>query len=170
MTAEKRRAYILDRLCNSDVQVSATMLANELGVSRQIVVGDVALLRAAGQSITATARGYVMQSNESYYTVACRHTKESLEEELYIIIDCGCGVIDIRIDHELYGELTGNLHLFSRRDIAQFLEKMKANNVVPLSALTNNVHLHTVSCPTKSHYEELVKALGEKGYLADDKN
>ena len=60
MTAEQRRSRISARLHEAHQPISATALAKELGVSRQIIVGDVALLRAAGQAITATARGYVI--------------------------------------------------------------------------------------------------------------
>ena len=59
MTASERRQQIARLLSASQAPISATTLSQELGVSRQIIVGDIALLRAAGQEITATARGYV---------------------------------------------------------------------------------------------------------------
>ena len=47
MNAAQRRERILTRLNSAGAPLSASTLAAELGVSRQIVVGDVALLRAA---------------------------------------------------------------------------------------------------------------------------
>lgn len=57
MDASRRRVRILDYLRAAKAPVSATALAKKLSVSRQIIVGDVALLRAAGEAVTATPRG-----------------------------------------------------------------------------------------------------------------
>ena len=54
MTAEQRRSRISARLHEAQQPVSATVLARELGVSRQIIVGDVALLRAAAAEVFIT--------------------------------------------------------------------------------------------------------------------
>ena len=48
MEAASRRQAILDRLRTADRPVSASALAAGLNVSRQIIVGDIALLRADG--------------------------------------------------------------------------------------------------------------------------
>ena len=60
MTNEQRRAEILDILSRADRAISATALADSFGVTRQIIVADVALLRAAGNPIRAEHRGYVL--------------------------------------------------------------------------------------------------------------
>jgi len=91
MTAEKRRASILQQLRAASQPVSATALAKTFGVSRQIVVGDVALLRAAGTDITATPRGYVLDQNPGglIRQAACCHTASDMETELNIMVDNG---------------------------------------------------------------------------------
>ena len=60
MRAEERRQAIRELLQNSKQPVSASVLAARFAVSRQIIVGDIALLRAAGADISATPRGYVI--------------------------------------------------------------------------------------------------------------
>ena len=57
MTSAQRRQEILSVLQQARQPISAAALAQQFSVSRQIIVGDVALLRAQGQQITAPARG-----------------------------------------------------------------------------------------------------------------
>ena len=54
MHAKERREAILSRLEQACDPVSATALAGALSVSRQVIVGDIALLRASGAPIAAT--------------------------------------------------------------------------------------------------------------------
>ena len=97
MNALQRRKYIMGRLEEGGAPVSATVLAGELSVSRQIIVGDVALLRAGGAHITATPRGYVLERPPEgrRFTIACRHTPEEMARELEIMVDNGCTVENV---------------------------------------------------------------------------
>ena len=118
MNAVQRREVILERLSNADAPVSASVMAAELGVSRQIVVGDVALLRAGGAAIEATPRGYQFHPAPGGYTgiLACVHrTAEEMRTELYAVVDQGGTVVDVAVENPLYGELRGNLTLSARR-------------------------------------------------------
>ena len=54
MQAAERRAEILEVLRGAKGAVSATQLAARFGVSRQVIVGDVALLRAAAADVFIT--------------------------------------------------------------------------------------------------------------------
>ena len=117
MNAAQRRKVILERLTEADAPLSASVLAGELGVSRQIVVGDVALLRASGTQIDATPRGYQLHPAARGYTgiLACVHsTADQMREELYTVVDQGGIVVDVAVENPLYGELRGNLNLASR--------------------------------------------------------
>ena len=167
MTAEQRRSRISTRLHEAQQPISATVLARELGVSRQIIVGDVALLRAGGQAIAATARGYVMPApgDGTVRQVACRHDGASTRDELNAMVDCGCTVIDVIVDHPVYGQLSAPLHLHSRLDVEQFMNRMKG--AAPLSQLTEGVHLHTLSCPDEQAYRQLTDRLRQLGFLAE---
>ena len=166
MTAEQRRQEILTLLEQTDTPLSAAALAHRFSVSRQIVVGDVALLRAQGREIVATARGYVIPAPAGLVRqVACRHTAAQTREELDAMVDCGCTVIDVTVEHPVYGQLTAPLHLSSRLDVDQFMKRM--DGAAPLSQLTGGVHLHTLSCPDETAYEHLLQLLRQRGFLVE---
>ena len=166
MTAEQRRPEILTLLEQTDTPLSAAALAHRFSVSRQIVVGDVALLRAQGREIVATARGYVIPAPAGLVRqVACRHTAAQTREELDAMVDCGCTVIDVIVEHPVYGQLTGQLHLSSRYDVGQFLQKVSRSGARPLSALTGGVHLHTILCPDEAAWHRVRAALDQAGFL-----
>ena len=164
MNAAQRRDRIYAQLLSADTPVSATALAKQYGVSRQIIVGDIALLRASGCSITATPRGYVIAATDGLTVqLACVHTADQTRQELYAMVDCGCTVLDVVVEHPVYGQLTAALQLSSRYDVDQFVEKMSSNDARPLSALTEGIHLHTLSCPSEAalhHLREKLRAMG----------
>ena len=166
MTASERRQQIARLLSASQAPISATTLSQELGVSRQIIVGDIALLRAAGQEITATARGYVIPAqNGLLRRIACTHSAGETRYELDAMVDCGCTVVDVIVEHPVYGQLTAPLHLSSRLDVDQFMKRM--DGAAPLSQLTGGVHLHTLSCPDETAYEHLLQLLRQRGFLVE---
>ena len=81
MTAQERRNAILSHLQAGNPPLSATALANLLGVSRQVIVGDVALLRAGGVQIVSTSRGYLIPPEEGLVRqVVCQHTPHQTQE------------------------------------------------------------------------------------------
>lgn len=167
MNALERRQAILDVLQQSRQPVSASALAGRFSVSRQIVVGDVALLRASGAEISATPRGYVILPAAAGLTrrVACQHDAAGMEAELNAVVDQGCTVLDVIVEHPIYGQLTGPLQLSSRYDVAQFLEKCAQSEAQPLSNLTEGIHLHTLSCPSEASYRRVREALEALGVL-----
>lgn len=169
MNAESRRSAILSRLAASNVPMSATALAGEFSVSRQIIVGDIALLRAAGETISATPRGYVLQKEREglVKTVAVVHTQEQTERELCIMVDNGCTVLDVVVEHPIYGQIAGQLQLSSRYDVSQFIERLETGGGEPLSALTGGIHLHTLQCPDEAAYERTCGELRKAGMLLE---
>ncbi len=167
MSAEERRRSIESLLGNTKEPISASKLAAQFSVSRQIIVGDIALLRAAGIEISATPRGYILEQEEKdkEYKIACRHTPGETADELNTIVDLGGAVIDVIVDHSFYGQLSAPLHIYSRYDVDAFIEKTKSGNSSLLSVLTSGIHLHTISCKTPEIYERIKKALAQKGML-----
>jgi hypothetical protein len=165
--SEARRQAILNRLRDADQPLSATRLAGEFSVSRQIIVGDVALLRAAGENIAATPRGYVMEPRAAGVrrTVACCHSAQDMGRELELIVDQGCAVEDVIVEHSLYGQLTGRLELSSRYDVGEFIRKVCASEAKPLSDLTGGIHLHTLRCPDQAAYQRVTAELDRAGFL-----
>ena len=168
MNTSERRRLILDYLHEADRPLSATALAGELSVSRQIIVGDVALLRASGVAISATPRGYVLERPRPGLsrTVACLHSGADMERELTLMVDQGCVVENVIVEHPVYGQLTGPLDLASRYDVSEFIRKVEKNAARPLSLLTDGIHLHTLRCPDEGAFKRAAAALGQAGFLA----
>ncbi|MCL2571984.1 MAG: transcription repressor NadR [Defluviitaleaceae bacterium] len=172
MDASSRRETILELINQGNAPVSASSLAKRLNVSRQVIVGDIALLRAQGHDIIATARGYMIpefrEPNQYIGKIACSHSPENTEDELYSIVDLGAVVVNVIVEHELYGEMTGQLNLRSREDVDVFIRKVKSSEIKLLSELTMGVHLHTINCNDKIHFEQVCQALDKAGYLYSD--
>ena len=167
MKADERREAILSQLKGSAAPVSAENLTKKLGVSRQVIVGDVALLRAFGNDISATPRGYVLERDMGMIvrTLACYHSGEDMERELDIMVDNGCIVKDVIVEHPIYGQLTGSLELKSRYDVKQFISRSLRCEAQPLSALTDGIHLHTLLCPDEEALLRVISELKEAGLL-----
>ena len=161
MNAAQRRERILTRLNSAGAPLSASTLAAELGVSRQIVVGDVALLRAGGAQIDATPRGYQLHPAEKGYTgiLACVHrTQEEMRRELYTVVDQA-------VENSLYGEIRATLNLCNRYDVDNFIRQAADAPESLLSRMTGGVHLHTLRCPDKDTFARIHDALEQQGLL-----
>ena len=168
MTAAQRREKIYTQLMTAAAPVSATVLAKQYGVSRQIIVGDIALLRAEGRNITATPRGYMIVTTGGITVqLAVCHSAAETREELYAMVDCGCTVQDVVVEHPVYGQLTAVLQLSSRYDVDQFIKNMADRSARPLSALTEGIHLHTLSCPGSEALAHLKENLRQMGVLLE---
>ena len=170
MNASERREGILSVLKDNGAPVSAGTLARRFSVSRQVIVGDVALLRAANQPIAATPRGYILEGGRSrpgglIRTIACRHGRDDITRELYAVVDNGCGVLDAIVEHAVYGQISGRLEVFSRFDADDFVRKLKKSRSLPLCNLTGGVHLHTISCPDEAAYARVLERLKQENIL-----
>lgn len=167
MDANQRRAAVAECLSKAGRPISASVLAGQFSVSRQVIVGDIALLRAGGLEISATPRGYVLPEEHSgvLYKVACIHESQEMERELEIMVDNGCTVVDVVVEHPVYGQLTGPLQLSSRYDVQQFLDKVTNSDARPLAYLTDGIHLHTIRCPGEETYRRVMEQLEQAGFL-----
>ena len=164
-----RRKEILRRLQLSEKPLSASRFAEGLGVSRQIIVGDVALLRAAGEEIIATSRGYKLDQAKDQKgrtkKIAVQHDASQTQEELEIIVANGGEVVDVIVEHEIYGELVGSLRIKTAKDVKDFMKNYRNSNARLLSNLTNGIHLHTIRYQTEADFQQIKQALAEKGIL-----
>lgn len=168
MTNAERRYEVLQALKDAERPVSATVIANRLEVSRQIIVGDVALLRASGVDIVANSRGYIMGSRaKGRYVVVCRHSEDAMSRELELMVDHGCTVLNVAVEHPVYGQIVGRLDLSTREDVEEFMAKVRMGSAKPLSDLTDGVHTHTLYCTKKKSFEALREALRAEGFLVE---
>lgn len=171
MNASERRTYIAKLLRDADGPISASAIAAQFHVSRQIIVGDIALLRASGLQVTATPRGYLLDPPDGApaalctRTLVCCHDDARLLEELYTIVDLGGAVMDVTVEHSIYGELCAPLHIFSRFDADVFWEKVSCSHARPLCDLTGGVHLHQIRAQNTAALDRIEQALRQKGLL-----
>lgn len=166
MDDKERKKVILDILQNKVSVISGAKLAEITGVTRQIIIKDIALLRASGYKIEATPKGYTMQKRKGKRAVfAVKHTKEDIEKELSLIVQNGGRVLDVIVEHPLYGEIKGNLNIETINDIKRFLARMKTAHAKPLLTLSDGIHLHTVEADSEEKLRKIREALKEKGFL-----
>ncbi len=173
MAQKKRRSRLVQLLKEADGPLTGSDLSGLLGVTRQIIVGDVAVLRARGEQIVATPRGYLLYPayaaavNRSTLAVCHGGDQASIAGELNLIVDLGGTVVDVTVEHPLYGELTGNLQIKTRADAAQFLSKLAQLEAEPLLVLTGGYHLHTVEAPDGETIDKIRAELRSAGFLAE---
>lgn len=165
MDGDKRRKEIMELLNTEKDPLSGTSLAKRLGVSRQVIVQDIALLRATNRNILSTNRGYMLYGKQEdkltcKRVVAVKHT-----DELYCIVDAGAKVLDVIVEHELYGQISVDLFINSRRDVDEFMEKLLGNTARPLKELTGDIHFHTIEAESDRILDLVEEGLKEKQFL-----
>lgn len=169
MTGADRRENIIQVITGSSRPVPAKTLADDFNISRQVIVQDIALIRAEGYDILATNRGYILIKDEAeksrVFKVA--HTDEEMEEELCAIIDLGARVENTMVNHRVYGHIEAPLKISSRKDISRFLEKLSKSKSAPLKNTTSGYHYHKVTAADEETLDEVEKSLREKGFLVD---
>ncbi|MDD6382737.1 MAG: transcription repressor NadR [Selenomonadaceae bacterium] len=171
MHTEERRHLLLARLKQAKQPLTGTKLARELRVSRQIIVGDISILRAEGTQIFATPRGYILPDaaeTAMMATLVCRHDASGMEKELQAVVDNGGSILDVIVEHPVYGPIRGDLLIESRRDISRFLTKMKKCQANPLLVVTGGIHMHTVRVPDEETLSAIRHDLKDLGILVTD--
>lgn len=169
MESVERRKRVIEILSTSKEPVTGSDLAGKLGVSRQVIVQDVALLRAKGKEIIATPQGYMFfypkGSRTMRRTFACKHYLDNTRKELNIFVDCGGIVEDVIVEHPIYGQISGSLMLKSRTDVDKFCSMAAGGGAALLSSLTEGVHLHTISSEDAGVFAQIEIKLREAGLL-----
>lgn len=165
-----RRKAIVDYLESKSAPTNGTELARYFGVSRQIIVQDIALLRAENRNILSTNKGYVLFHPQEKHTgctavLMVRHTSEQTMDEMQAIVDYGGSMLDVFIDHDLYGQIRVDLVINNMEDAREFCDKMRQSSSRPLKELTEGCHYHTVKAPSEKALEMIKKELKEKGML-----
>ena len=170
MEGKSRREKLIALLQQADMPVSGTELAKVLGVSRQVIVQDIALLRAVDKNILSTNKGYVLyvpelQAGRVKRSLAVTHTKKQIQDELYTIVDYGGKVLDVVVEHDIYGQIMVDLILCNRLDVDDFVERIENSKSRPLKVLTEGEHWHTVEADSEKVLDKIEEKLREKGYL-----
>ena len=169
MTGSDRRQEILKNIKESDRPVSGSKLAKDYDVSRQVIVQDIALLRASGYDIISTNRGYVLEGQTCAERVfKVRHTDEQLETELCTIVDLGGQVKNVMVNHKVYGHIEAELGITSRRKVKEFLEDIESGKSTPLKNITSDYHYHTVTADSEETLGMIEEELRKLGFLVEN--
>ena len=165
MDGQARRQNLIEIIQKSDKPVSGTSLAEKLNVSRQVVVTDIALIRANGIEITSTNRGYVISNKNKYKRIIkSRHTDEQILDELFTIVDNGGVAENIIINHRYYNRLEAPLNVSSRREAKEFMEAIVSGKSRSLSSATSGYHYHIISADDEETLDVIEEELKEKGF------
>lgn len=172
LRGEERKEVILHLLKENDQPITGSELAEKTNVSRQVIVGDITLLKARNEPILATSQGYILlknskANNQFEKVIACCHSPQRTEEELNLLVDHGITVKDVKIEHSVYGDLSASIMVSSRLEVKQFLEKIRITGASYLSQLTDGIHLHTISASSEEALDQAVAALRNGGFLID---
>lgn len=167
MSSIKRREEIIKMLIESNKAIKGTELASLFGVTRQIIVKDIAILRAEGNTIIATPDGYIYNkhTNKIKSIIAVNHNKNEVIDELKIVVKYGGIIEDVIIEHPLYGEIRGNLMIKNLNDLNKFEIEFENKSIKPLSDLTDGIHLHTIVADDEENIKLIKSELKEKGLL-----
>ncbi len=170
MTAAERRASIAHALGDGSC-IPGDALARDLGVSRQVIVQDVAVLRAGGLDIVATVRGYLLSTSPGVgvarRVITVHHAPEHAVDELTALVDTGARVVDVIVVHPVYGELRAELDLRSRRDVQLWAERCAETGARLLSELTDGTHVHTLEADDEQILDAAEAAVRRLGFLVE---
>lgn len=168
MKAEKRREEILSLLGNTDNPIPANVLKERFNVSRQVIVQDIAVLRAGGYDITSTNRGYVLNVKvQASRVFKCRHSFDEIVDEGVLIIELGGKIEDIFVNHRVYGRISARLDLYNRTHVEELYRSLVSGASKPLMSVTDGYHYHTVSAASEEVLDEIETKLRDKGFLIE---
>ncbi len=168
MKAEKRREEILSLMGNTDNPLPANVLAERFNVSRQVIVQDIAILRANGFEITSTNRGYVLSfETRANRVFKCRHTFEEIVDEGNLIIGAGGRVENVFVNHRIYGRISARLGLSNRTHVEELYRSLLSGASKPLMSVTDGYHYHTVSAESEAVLDDIENKLRAAGFLIE---
>lgn len=170
MTGMERRTQILQMLKQQDPPLSGTTLAKLFGVSRQVIVQDIALIRAEHHDILSTNKGYVYRPENTAdprpkRVFFVRHSTDQVLDEFLTITELGGSVLDVAVEHELYGQIRVDMLIESPQDARDFVRRLARCQDNPLKVLTDDCHCHTVAAPSEKLLDLIESELREKGWL-----
>jgi transcriptional regulator of NAD metabolism len=170
LVGEERRDSVLEWLKTANTPLTGSDIAERAGVSRQVIVQDISLLKAKNEPIVATSEGYIYMQHtkdEALFqkVIVCQHAPSQTKEELFTIVDHGVTVKDVKIEHPVYGDLSASVMVSNRNEVEQFLTKITETNAPLLSQLTEGLHLHTIQADSMKKINAACESLEKAGIL-----
>jgi transcriptional regulator of NAD metabolism len=173
LLGEERRQKLLELLKQAKEPIKGTDFAKKAGVSRQVIVGDMTLLKARNEPILATSQGYIyMNTSDTTHAferqIACSHAPNDAREELYTLVDAGVVVKNVTVEHPVYGELTASIMVANRHEVDLFLNRVKETGASYLSELTGGIHLHLIAATSSEFLDAAIEGIRSRGFLASE--
>lgn len=163
---EKRRKQIIEILNKSDVPISGSVLAEKFDVSRQVIVQDIAILKAENYKIISTNRGYKLFENKRPSRVLkVSHRDDEIEKELNAAVDLGAEVVNVFVWHKAYGKIEAELNIKSRKDVKDLIKRIESGVSRPLKRITDDYHYHLVEADTIETLDEVEEAWEKLGII-----
>ncbi len=167
-TVPERRRQLLALMREAGQPLPGEALGKETGVSRQVVVQDIAVLRTEGYPIVSTSRGYYLdEPKQAVRLIKVCHTNEQVEDELSTVVNLGGSVLDVMINHRAYGKVTAPLNIKNHRDIRMFVNDIQSGKSSPLLNVTSGYHFHHIAAEQEEILDEIAEELDRKGYMVD---
>lgn len=169
MKVAERRKAIVNLLLSSKEPISGSELSRQFGISRQIIVQDISVLKGTGCEILSTNQGYVIRKSplcERVFKV--RHTTNETEDELSCIVNLGGTIVDVFVWHKVYGKIEANLNISTQLHIKQFLEGVRTGKSTELMHITSGYHYHTVRAENEAVLDRIEAALTERNYIVPE--
>lgn len=170
MNSIERREDIFKLLLKSEVPLKGVDIAKNYSVTRQVIVRDIAILRAKGHNIMATPDGYIVNKNDNKVKaiIAVNHREDQMIEEMSIVIKYGGIIEDVIVEHPLYGEIRGMLMIKNYNELNKFSKKYSDQEARLLSVLTKGVHIHTIAAESNEDIEAIISELREHDFIVSD--
>lgn len=165
MNASQRREEILSYIKQSPNAVSGGMLSKQFGVSRQIIVSDIAYLKDMGNDIIPTNKGYIFNRPIAQRVVKVVHTDSEIEDELSSIVNMGAKILNVFVWHKIYGKIEAPLNVGTTMDVKEYMQGLRTGRSGPLKRVTSEYHYHTLEAENESILDSVEKMLSQKGYL-----
>lgn len=167
MNTDDRRKEIINVLKASDKPISASALAKRFSISRQVIVSDIAILRAQDHNIESGNRGYTLKERKSFPyigIISAKHGIDRLRDELNTIVDFGGTCIDVSITHSFYGEIKANLYISSRYEVERFIKNIASGDTI-LSEVSGGLHCHKIGCDSLEIFNLIKDELDKLGII-----
>ncbi len=172
METKKRRKKLYEILKETNDPIKGNELAKKFKISRQVIVQDIAVLRAQGCNILATPQGYIVLNKSNgkiLETIVCKHQGyNEIKDELNAVVECGGEIVDVIVEHPIYGEIKGNLMIKTKLEVEKFMKKVISLKAEPLAKLCDGIHIHTISADEKETIDKVKDELRKKGFLIED--
>lgn len=170
MNSIERRDNIINLLLESNGPIKGNVIAKKYSVTRQVIVKDIAILRAKGKNIIATPDGYIINKHENKVKaiIAVTHNEEEMFNEMSIVIKYGGTIEDVIVEHPLYGEIAAMLMIKNYNELNKFVQKYQEQRARLLSVLTNGVHLHTISAENEDDINLIISELKKHNFIVSD--